>query len=563
MDEARKSRKRLRRRLLLCCSVIALIASAVIALRVTSPSLDAVTLGKDGGTVWTSHGVGVRVSAGVVAQPTELIVGEGQPHPHAPADGLLDVIGGPVNIVPDHVIPADKADVMFKVPAYVPTGIACSDNDPHAPRSICNAGIEVYNPVLQGWVPLETRIEHGDTLVAVAPHFSEYRAVWTRLGEFTVNIGSTLKYTLTSLVTPDGLVAQTWLAYAKQLFENLTGHFDPEKMKPCEQHSAGDFTASFTKANPKVAACVIGQGSELKVLMQNGWVFPVGFTTDAKEGVEPVRYTESELTAMLRNQLAGLVAKGKTVFASGLDTAAFSIKDKAPTSFTVTSHLSWTGVAADLVAATFELFFPPGRVVEQIGKLIDTANCVTTGYQKIPGMALGDVPGQLAEILKGCMLRGVLQALRVNELVGALLKEAKILPELYQVGQSIAHFARTGEDIATSTFVVSRPLEALKGQWTYECGGSGDVIDFVADGSDSWLQVEYGPDNSATRYETFFHTELKDGKPWLIVDKTTLPGVKAKQRFVIRLVPAHDGFADSISIGENWIFYRPTGRSYC
>jgi hypothetical protein len=191
---------------------------------------------------------------------------------------------------------------------------------------------------------------------------------------------------------------------------------------------------------------------------------------------------------------------------------------------------------------------------------------VTTGFQKIPEMAAGDVPGTLAELLKNCALRGLLAGLGVGELAGALLKEAKLLPAMFQVGQAISFRARTGQSLGYSSFTVSSPLKALKGAWVYQCGGSDRAIDFLFQGDDSWKVDELGPDNRVTaHYETFFATELDAGRPVMVIERTNLPGVKQGDRLAVTLQPGHDGFSDSIVIGNNpeWWYYRSSGRSYC
>lgn len=532
----------------------------------------AAAVGAKGGSAWAgNHGVGVRVTA-TSGKATHLTFTEGEKRQKRPLDSLTDQIGDAVDIKPDHNI-ANASQVMFKVPSRVPTNVDCNRDDPKRPRSICNAGIEVYNTTMQGWVPLPTTIEHGNVLVAEAPHYSEYRAVWAKVGDVTLSTFNGLVAHFKNDTTPDVILAKATGAFFTQLFNNLTGQLDHEKTEPCEKSPDKDFLVDFKDANDNIKPCVVKQGDATKLLVADGLALPIAVTADAPHGVTPDRNTEAELTIALRNLIASKVAGGKTVIVSGLDTGTFTIdpnnlsdaNGKLTNAFSVKTSVSWTAVGGDYLIAALTLFFPEERVAEQVDKLVDAADCMTTGFQKIPGMAAGNIPDLLAETLKNCALpvgleKGWLAKLGVHELGGLFLKFPKLIAESWQIGTNISTYLRTGKTKGDSTFNVTS-IKAFTGHWINQCPGRMDAIDFLHSDADddSWVQQELGPDNKPTdTRSTYFEVEYEEGHLYMKVKETDMPGIKAGQKLELHYDPPQGGYSAFLTISGNelWFFWN-------
>jgi hypothetical protein len=162
--------------------------------------------------------VGIRSKGGHVAatfgRPADKLL-------TSPLDSALEVIGEPVDIIPARQ--TKGLSVIFTVPNRVP--LEAKDGNGRLQRSAHNAAIEIYEPSMGAWVPLDTRVE-GKILVADAPHFSIFRAVWLKMGEQQVG---EIKVTTTPAMTPSEMLWRTGLEYLKQFAFNATGKFDESK----------------------------------------------------------------------------------------------------------------------------------------------------------------------------------------------------------------------------------------------------------------------------------------------------------------------------------------------
>lgn len=541
------------------------------------------TIDAKGGTAWVeNHGVGVRVQA-ASSQPTVITFKAGQAQPKTPLDQLTDQIGETIDIAPNQNI-AGKSQVMFKVPASVPTNVDCSKTGANRPRSICNAGIEVYNTAMQGWVPLDTHIENGDTLVADAPHYSEYRQVLAKTGDVTLSTVHNAHTNLDNSTTPFSLVGQVTKAFFGQFFDNLTGHFDAEKLAPCEKSPDQDFSVEFQLPNDSIKPCVAKQGDMVKLLVGDANAIPVAVTTTQQNGITADRNTEAELTTMLRNKIAERMtgtAGQKVIIVSGLDVNTFTIdpdhvtdaSGKFVPTIPLQSSNSWWAVGGDYLSAVLALFFPEERVAAQVDKLVDVADCAGTGFTKIPGMAAGNIPGQLAEVIKACLVpagvdAGLLKKIGVPEIVGMFVKLPKLIPESFQIGENISTYLRTGHGKGDANFTVTNLKQTLAGNWINQCAGRDDAIDILGNGEESsWVEKELGPDNGIvyTR-DTFFKIVIEEGKPFMEIETTQQPSLHAGQKVELHYRPAQNGSSAFLNVGnnENWYFWNDNnGASPC
>lgn len=255
MSEVRTPPKRRRWLILIAMATVVVAVAGLLAYSLW-PSSDSV-VSAQGGEAWNAdRTVAVQVLPGGATQNTRITFKKPDTTPkEAPIMTALEVIVPAVDIVPDHPLnvataaeqeaaayaegskPASKVRVKFKVPGNVPLSATGKDGKPR--RSIYNAGIEVFNTHLQTWIPLETAVE-GDTLVADAPHFSEFRAVWERTGEVVINAGKSIKTTLNAATAhPIDLIGHTIGEYLRSFANNYAGIFDDRKMEACTRSRAG------------------------------------------------------------------------------------------------------------------------------------------------------------------------------------------------------------------------------------------------------------------------------------------------------------------------------------
>ncbi|HEX3568391.1 MAG TPA: hypothetical protein VHT70_01810 [Candidatus Saccharimonadales bacterium] len=543
-----------------------------------------VAVSGSGGSAWSNHGVGIRVT-NATGKATRIALSKGTAQPKTPLDTATDQLGDAVEITPNQNI-AGQSQVLFKVPANVPTNVDCSktgDAAKNRPRSICNAGIEVYNTDMQGWVPLPTTIEHGNVLMADAPHYSEYREVWAKIGDVTLSTYNGVVAHFQNDTTPDVIVGKATVAFFQQMFNNLTGRFDQEKLAACEKSPNDDFTIDFQQSNADIMPCVIKQGAATKLLVGDGIAIPIAVTANLPNGITPDEGNETEVTTALRNKVAQKVAEkiggGKTIIVSGLDTGTFTIDpdhmadaDGKPASvIPMQSSISWTATGGDYMIAVLSMLFNEERVAQQVDKIVDAGDCMATGLQKIPSLSQGEIPDKLAEIIKGCALpaglgAGMLEKIGVPELAGTFLKSTKLLAESFQIGENISTYSRTGHGKGDSAFTVTNATKALTGHWINQCAGRDDAIDFLDEG-DSWVQTELNADNGQdATYSTYFKLVREEGKPFMEIDDTDMPGLHKGQKLSIRYQPAKNGYSAMLFIDDHdsWYFWNDNnGMSPC
>lgn len=287
----------------------------------------------------------------------------------------------------------------------------------------------------------------------------------------------------------------------------------------------------------KAGACVIDQDGKPSLLMKNGWSFPLMYTTDTPQGVWADMYpTELDLSALIRNKLIDLFGRN-VALASGLDVGKFRIAEGAPDEFMANGRFSATGFVVDIALATFAVFMPEGyALAEQTGLVLDTVNCYLTFGQKLYNARFGDIPGRLAEMAKACIVPKLVEKYGAIELLKALAKETRILPEVTQAFTAGAFGAITGDSLAKVTIHVAKPderLKWLKGKWHYD--GTGSMIQLVIgdDFKGTWREGEWDGQQNTWQYAVNFHLGIDAGQPTMLVDESNHPVVPKGTKFHI------------------------------
>lgn len=546
------------------------------------PKSSSALISASGGEGWNAQQtVGVRLGKGVVKKDTRVTFSKGEVHEKAPIDELLTQAGEPVSISPDQSIGSYKSQVLFKVPGSIATDVNCNDGNHHRKPSICNVGIAVYNTDLEAWIPIKTSIEKGNILVADAPHYSEYKLIEAKTAPTTVDVaGRKLTYMLDALSTPWEFGKETVKSYLHLLKESFTGEFDKNKLKPCSQSPAEDYVIDFRNQGPggKINGCVIRQKGVTKVLVANGWAFPVILRADTDRGVSADRFNQHELNVAARNYELKIKGKldGNSTIASGLDTAAFTVEDSsAPTSFTINTETSFYGAFADMGIAMFDLLTGKSKVkaVKTLGEELaisrDILNCAGLAHAARESIGANDgmtPQDAMAETFSKCGTLLTEKLTHAPEAVAFAFKDTKVLPEIKETLQQIAPYL-TGTDNASAQLVVTRPSAALKGQWENTCAGLDSKIQFVDDGSDVWHDVQFGPDNSSVTYDTFFKQKTSQNRPVIQITKTNMPGLRPGDTLLIQFFSMQNDNVKAIELvgprGNSWYFFRTTGMNYC
>lgn len=479
----------------------------------------------------------------------------------SPLDSALEVIGEPVDITP--TTQAKELSVVFSVPDRVPLKPKDANGEPQ--RSAYNAAIEVYEPSMGVWVPLDTRVE-GKTLVAVAPHFSIFRAVWLRMGEQQVG---EIKVTTTPAMTPSEMLWRTGLEYLKQFTFNAIGKFDESKFNCSNLNEDYGVTLEKPGLTADFNVCVTQKDDKNStVLVKNGWAVPIHLTTDAKSGVTPdVRPTDIDLVTMIRNKVGGVMTNG--AYASGLDVGSFSVNhESAPAKFTVKAETSWAGTALDVTLAMLTAIFPSSKLAGKVGELADLGNCLVTAGQKLATTPGTDVPAKLMEIAKSCMVTFIVDELKLGSMLGAIAKEAKIIPELLQLGKIASLKLVTGKDPVETTATIERTsgFEEIQGLWTYECGGSYDLFD--VDGRDvSWTITSYTGDSGRVETKTYTKGTLyrKGDKTVMLVDETNMSGLEIGMSADLAVLQGRGAPSIDVMFSQDnrFGYTRRGGPSYC
>lgn len=520
-------------------------------------------IGQNGGQVWSdSKSVGVQAPAGAVNTATRFSFKKANtPQPPAPIDAALEPISPAIDITPDHQVPANTADVMFKVPSRVP--LNAQNAQGVRQRSIYNAAIEVYNQQLGIWVPLKTTVS-GNLLIAAAPHFSLYRAVWEKVSAVTLNLGNnqSVQLALNAFSNPINLLVDTWHALGKTLYRNLFGIFDPEKFECEPKDEDHEIEGVNQGTTDKFDACVKKESSETTLVMKNGWSVPLRFWTDASPTqVHPRLITgEADIASIVKNLYGAYTG---TVYASGLSVAGFDITDKAPDKFQVNGRLTLAGTVTDLTLSLLTVIFPaetgnpgfrslltkamdrtigeyrlgtgrinPARAVAHLKEIavgkspttaaqaaaaMDSVNCLANVGQSL--QSLKNVPGAIADGLRQCFAKELLEKVglkelksSVQELLLALVKETKSLPALAQLfGISVASLVH--QDPTKVSFTVQKVEDDswLQGLWSYSCAGADDSI-VVKGHTGVWRLKDYTSQNTYQTYTVPFSIGAVKGK---------------------------------------------------
>lgn len=529
-------------------------------------------VGAKGGEVWSGdHTVAVAVQAGGVSQDTRIsFKPSGANHKEAPIMKLMKVIVPPVDIVPDHPLkvvdaaaaltandaaPSSKVQVKFRVPSGTPLSRTGPGGKPQF--GIYNAGIEVFNTNYQTWVPLETTVQ-GDTLVADAPHFSEYRAVQVQPGSFELEVGHGKPTHVTTEAASDNplhLLAHGVGEWLRSFALNAMGTFAPEKMEACEKEPSKDYEVLVTaQAHGKADACVTEQNGNSQLLIRNGWSFPMMYTTDAAKGVRAIVYpTEMDLPAAVRNKLIDLFGKN-VALASGLDVAKYGMGEDAPEKFTVEGRFSATGFVIDIATALFSVFMPEGYIVAaQIGGMVDFYNCLYITTQKVINLPLGDIPGRIGEITKACITPALAEKFGGIELLKAFAKETRILPEFVDAATAGVYGSITGGDsLAKVTFQVTKKdqrLNWLRGTWKYDGPGSVKNLVIKDDFTGTWNEINYVTQDTAVPSSAVVHLAMDGDQPTLFVDRSSVPALHKGEKY-----PIHKQTNNFIILGDQGNF---------
>ena len=566
---------RKRRTLALAIAVVAMLVLGSFTAYQLWPHESSAMIGAQGGEVWSDdHSVGVAVAPGGVSQDTTVAFKPSSVQAkEAPIMAAMKVIVPPVDIVPDHPLnvagteaalaavdknaPSSKVQVKLKAPKDVPLSRTDASGKPQL--SIYNAGIEVFNTNYQAWVPLETTVQ-GDTLVADAPHFSEYRAVEVLPGTHTVNVSHAQAVQVTTDAATDSplhLLAHAVGEWLRAFALNAMGSFAPEKMEACEKEPSKEYEVEVTAKTPgKAGACMIEQNGNSQLLIKNGWSFPMMYTTDASAGVTAMTYpTELDLPSAARNKLIELFGRN-VALASGLDVAKFQLGETAPAEFKVTGQFSATGFVVDVATALFSVFMPEGYVVAaQIGGMVDLYNCLYVSVVKVANLSLGDIPARIGEIAKACITPALAEKFAGIELLKAFAKETRILPEFVDAATAGVYGAITGGDSLTKVVIsVSKPSEQLKwlrGSWVDGGGGAGTDKKIVIkdDFTGTWNEINYTSQDTTASSSATFHVAMSSGRPTLFVDRSNVPALPKGGKF-----PIHKRSNSDIILGDQGNF---------
>lgn len=483
----------------------------------------------------------------------------------SPLAGAFEVIHPPVDITP--VEKPQGTTVSFRVPSRVP--LSAKDKNGHPQRSIYNAAIEVYEPTMGAWMPLDTRVD-GDVLTATAPHFSIYQAVWLKMGE--QKIGD-ITVTTTPEMGPGEMLWRTGLEYLKQFAFNAIGKFDDSKFDCKNVDDSYKVTLEKPSKTDEFNACVIKKDEgHSTILVKNGWAVPLRLTTNAGGVTADTRPGDIDLVTMVRNHM-GKAFTG-SAYASGLDVGSFTLDHEvAPDKFTVKAEYSWLSTALDVTLAMLTAFFPASHLVEKAGPLIDLGNCLTMAAQKsLMGTPGTDVPGKLMETAKSCMAPFIVDRFGLKGTLGsfasAFAKEAKILPELAQMGKIAAMKQLTGEDPTATSATVERveEFDELQGAWIYRCAGSDDVFSVKGNKVD-WMVKSFTGDSGSVEATTFAKGTLhqRDGKPVLILDETDIDGLTPGMAATVEYSNGVNGPSFTLKFSNSEYFYvkNEEGPSFC
>jgi len=345
------------------------------------------TIGSNGGEVWSADGtVGVVVPIGAAPKPTHVTFTPTQDATApAPLSALSAVVRPAVNISFDKRV--SSAEVAF---AFNQAAVPADAAQPGQPMpTIHNAGIEVFNEDIGAWIPLPTIVDEARNQIrAVAPHFSLFRAVVSKVGSFAVKVRDKLvEVTLDAAKSLWDTFYELTVGTLKVIFRDLTATFDESKYR-CEPLD-GSYRIDFHSdvIGPlglgKFAACMIAGRDGDRMLIKNGTAVPFSFTANGAAGVKPTLQdnADADVVAMAQSFAGTLLGRA---LAPGLDTAGFLVGDDAPSTFEVDGSVSWVAVAIDLTIALVTVFLPESRAA-------------TVSYRTVLAAAMKKMPVKLAK----------------------------------------------------------------------------------------------------------------------------------------------------------------------
>ncbi|GAA0909013.1 hypothetical protein [Virgisporangium aurantiacum] len=483
---------------------------AVVARLHKVPEAISPQLNSGGGLVWSGDGaVGVRVPPGGVSEPTRVRFRKpATDPPESPMSALFDVLVPAVDIVPTH--PIATADVVFKLdPAVVPSVATGPDGKPQ--RNVAGAGVQVFNETLGTWVTIPSSVQNGTELVAHAPHFSIFRAIWTKVGELVVDAGRAVKVVIDTTVKAVDVLWRTGLSLITTFLNGLAGRIDESKYRCDPVNDEYSVRVTDDTRQGQLRACVVKQDNGVdKLLIRNGLAVPMRFSASGVAGVTPNLVTgDLDLVSVARN-LIGLMTND--VAASGLDVAGFDVVGAPPRQFTVKGELSWESAVVDLTMALITVLLPAGKAVTveyravlikvqerlalEVGKgavrlsyqrivetvelvarvemkasptvvnramaVVQAVDCALNIGRKLIVHDWHDLPGQFVDAARTCLIDAVVTKYKVGEggdiveLLKNIAQEGKQLPAIGQLAAIGVLNYFTGTNVARVAFDVSK-----------------------------------------------------------------------------------------------------------
>jgi hypothetical protein len=585
----------------------------------------AAPVGVRGGEAWSAdRTVGVRVAPGGVSADTTVAFGTATvPAAESPLHQLVEVLHPAVDIVPDHEITA--ATVVFVVdPADVP--LERTDAAGRPQRSIHNAGIQVLNERLGIWVDLPTRVENADRLVADAPHFSRFRTVLAKVGEFVVDAGRAVTVVVTYAMKPVDLLWNTGVSLVRTFADSLLGRFDDAKFRCAGRNRDYTVDVQDDTGQGKLDGCVVRTDGSNRLLLKNGLAVPFEFTPDGDtRGLVPrLGDGEAELLAIGLG-LAGLM--GGRTFVSGLDTGGFDVIG-SPGFLHVEAELSWVAAAVDLAVGLLTVILPSSRsvttsyravivkmqaelavragkgavrityrqmteilevtvrqtrvsptVAGQATAYLDLLNCALTLGQQLVVEDWKDLPGKLAALVRRCLTDvlvtkvGLAELGDAVELLKLIAKDGKQIPALGQLAAIGILNAVTGRNVGRADLYVRHRLMPFVGTWDYDCGDSDTDVVVRADHTGVWktsYPLFFTGDPQVQTDTVRFHLTVDGGRPTMVVDSVgstnPSPTVTMRKGDRMRVALGEDGasmmLAGDGAGGVAWAFYRVI-TDYC
>lgn len=251
-------------------SAAVLLASAVIMSGLTAcDSHLGSSIGAKGGLVGDQSVAQVSAPAGAVNHDVTVKIRPADSTP-APSglDGVARALGSAVDVTTSGALPGAQVRLPYdSARDAVTVGGKTS--------SAANVFIAVYNPGLKVWVPLATTIDSvHHQLVAVAPHFSLFR-------KFVVDpISKVWDKAVTGLDALRRIIETSW--------RSIADIASPRQEKA--ECDAADPDHDVTATLPQLHGCVVSEGEEAELRLENRLLIPLDVNPAA--GVDVGPFTE-------------------------------------------------------------------------------------------------------------------------------------------------------------------------------------------------------------------------------------------------------------------------------